>query len=206
MLFASHWTVWIRLFFLSSRPLIDPCIPWAVSFPLNLYKFAPRRLSAVYIRSALNSPIRLPDCYYMVLVRRPRNELQQFVTDVPRMGAPAYKLFTWYCLLMDFFIQYYYVRLHKYTCFSSGWMMVCISVLISCCWFFRFQNNNYYNYAIKTLYLLLARRGMSTLPSVCIRALLDDGWSGQPNHAEVLNKPNIQDLWCRVSRIIKINI
>ena len=59
--------------------------------------------------------------------------------------------------------------------------------------FIPFWNNNYYNYFIKNLYLLFVRRGFSSSVFLCIHAVPDDGWYGQPKHVVVLNKPYMQD-------------
>jgi hypothetical protein len=55
-------------------------------------------------------------------------------------------------------------------------------------------------------YLLFVRKGFSPLLFLYIHTLPDDGSSGQPKHAVVLNKPNTADLCSCVYQIKKIKI
>jgi hypothetical protein len=76
-----------------------------------------------------------------------------------------------------------------------------ITYILSPYYLFHFRNNNFYNYFITTLYLLLV--GTKFL---CVHDLPDDNRFGQLKHVVVLNTPNIQDLYSCVCRNIKVNI
>ena len=117
------------------------------------------------------------------------------------LSFPTRYFITFYHILPYFTILQFYILIWNTGLYSKSSNI--IYILISCCLLYHFWNTNYF---IPAFYLLFVRKGLSPLLFLCIHALPDDGSSGQPKHAVVLNKPITTDTYSWVCQIIKIKI
>ena len=106
-----------------------------------------------------------------------------------------------YLILPYFVILQFYILIRNTGLYQKS--SNTIYILISCCLLFHFWNTNYF---IITFYLLFVRKCLSPLLFFCIHVLPDDGSSGQPKYAVVLNKLNTAEIYSCVCQIIKITI